>query len=135
MTILSANQIRSIIEDKWQRDSEALAVGLHVSSSMKGPTEVEFEFGKSKVVRADTVFAVREALLAAEREQQRLVLLTGLQQKDLGLDVVDRLARSRLFAVDHWASLSSLFKAKELDRSILDPAIAQALMDFASADG
>jgi hypothetical protein len=37
--------------------------------------------------------------------------------------------------VDHWASLSSLFKAKELDRSILDPAIAQALMDFAPADG
>jgi hypothetical protein len=135
MTILSPNQIRTIIEDKWQRDSDALAVGLHVSSSMKGPTEVEFEFGKAKVVRADTVFAVREALLAAEREQQRLVLLTGLQQKDLGLDVVARLARSRLFAVDHWASLSSLFKAKELDRSILDPAIAQALMDFAPADG
>lgn len=133
--ILSPQQLRSLVEDKWQRDSDALAIGLHVSSSMKGPSEVEFEFGKAKVVRADTVFEVREALLAAEREQNRLVLLTGLQQKDLGLDVVARLARSRLFAVDHWASLSSLFKAKELDRSILDPAIAQALMDFAPADG
>jgi len=133
--ILSPQQLRSLVEDKWQRDSDALAIGLHVSSSMKGPTEVEFEFGKAKVVRADTVFEVREALLHAEREQNRLVLLTGLQQKDLGLDVVARLARSRLFAVDHWASLSSLFKAKELDRSILDPAIAQALMDFAPADG
>jgi len=132
---LSPQQVRSLVEDKWQRDSEALAVGLHVSSSMNGPSEVEFDFGKAKVVRADTVFEVREALLTAEREQQRLVLLTGLQQKELGLDVVARLARSRLFAVDHWASLSSLFKAKELDRSILDPAIAQALMDFAPADG
>lgn len=132
---LSSNQIRSLVEDKWQRDGEALAVGLHVSSSMKGPTEVEFEFGKAKVVQADTVFEIREALLAAEREQRRLVLLTGLQQKDLGLDVVARLVRSRLFAVDHWASLSSLFKAKELDHSVLDPAIAQALMDFAPADG
>jgi hypothetical protein len=133
--ILSPQQLRSLVEDKWQRDSDALAIGLHVSSSMKGPAEVEFEFGRAKVVRADTVFQVREALLYAEREQNRLVLLTGLQQKDLGLDVVARLARSRLFAVDHWASLSSLFKAKELDRSVLDPAIAQALMDFAPADG
>ena len=132
---LSPQQVRSLVEDKWQRDREALAVGLHVLSSMKGPTEVEFDFGKAKVVRADTVFEIREALLAAERDQQRVVLLTELQQKDLGLDVVARLARSRLFAVDHWASLSSLFKAKELDRSILDPAIAQALMDFAPADG
>lgn len=135
MTLLSHNQLRSLVEDKWQRDRDALAVGLHVSPTMKGPAEVEFEFGKAKVVRADTVFEVREALLAAERDQSRLVLLTGLQQKDLGLDVVARLARSRLFAVDHWASLSSLFKAKELDRSILDPAIAQALLDFAPTDG
>jgi len=133
--ILSPQQLRSLVEDKWQRDSDALAIGLHVSSSMKGPAEVELEFGKAKVVRADTVFEVREALLTAEREHDRLVILTALQQKDLGLDVVARLARSRLFAVDHWASLSSLFKAKELDRSILDPAIAQALMDFAPSDG
>lgn len=132
---LSPQQVRSLVEDKWQRDIEAIAVGLHVSSSMKGPTEVEFEFGKAKVVRADTVFEVRQALITAEREHQRLVLLTELQQQDLGLDVVARLARSRLFAVDHWAGLSALFKAKELDRSILDPAIAQALLDFAPTDG
>ena len=132
---LSPQQVRSLVEDKWQRDIDAWAVGLHVSASMKGPTEVEFDFGKVQVVRADTVFAFREALLRAEKEQQRLVLLTGLEQKELGLDVVGRLARSRLFPVDHWASLSSLFKAKELDRSILDPAIAQALMDFAPVGG
>src|SRR5690606_38254485 len=96
---------------------------------------VDFDFGKAKVVRADTVFEVREALLSAEKEKRRLVLLTGLQQHDLGHDVVGRLARSRLFAVDHWASLCSLFKAKELDRAILDPAIAQALMEYAPPDG
>lgn len=132
---LSPQQVRALVEDKWQRDLDALAVGLHVAPSMRGPSEVEFDFGKAKVVRADTVFEVREALLSAEKGQHRLVLLTGLQQNDLGLDVVGRLARSRLFAVDHWASLCSLFKAKELDRSILDPAIAQALMDYAPPHG
>lgn len=49
--------------------------------------------------------------------------------------MVARLARSRLFPIDDWASLCSLFKAKELDRSICDPAIAQALLECAPPDG
>ncbi|MCR9292938.1 MAG: BREX-2 system phosphatase PglZ [bacterium] len=133
--MLSSQQVRSLVEDKWQRDLDALAVGLHVAPSMKGPGEIDFDFGKAKVVRADTVFEIREALLSAEKEKNRIVLLTGLQQNDLGHDVVGRLARSRLFPVDHWASLCSMFKAKELDRSICEPAIAQALMEYAPPDG
>ena len=58
-----------------------------------------------------------------------------MQQADLGHDVVARLARSRLFAIDHWATLCALFRAKELDRSICDPAIAQALIEHAPPDG
>ena len=133
--MLSSQQVRSLVEDKWQRDLDAVAVGLHVAPSMQGPGEVDFDFGKAKVVRADTVFEVREALLSAEKDKNRIVVLTGLQQHDLGHDVVGRLARSRLFPVDHWACLCALFKAKELDRSICEPAIAQALMEYAPSDG
>lgn len=132
---LSPQQLRSLVEDKWQRDDEALAVGLHVTSVWGGPAEVEFDFGKAQVIHADTVFEVREALLSAEQSKGRIVLLTKLQQSDLGNDVIARLARSRLFTIDHWATLSGLFKAKELDRSICDVAIAQALLDHRPADG
>ncbi len=132
---LSAQQLRSLVEDKWQRDEGAVAVGLHVANAWRGPQEVEFDFGKAQVVHADSVFQVREALLSAERSKRRIILLTKLQQGDLGHDVVARLARSRLFAIDHWASLCALFKAKELDRSICDPALAEALLDYAPADG
>jgi hypothetical protein len=124
--MLSPQQLRSIVEDKWQRDLDAVAVGLHVTSSWQGPSEVEFEFGKATVVRADTMFEVREALRSAEKDNSRIVLLTDLQQSDLGQDVVARLARARLFTLDHWASLCSLFKAKELDRSICEPALPSA---------
>lgn len=132
---LNPQQLRSLVEEKWQKDEDAVAVGLHVTSRWQGPKEVEFDFGKAQVVHADTVFQVREALLSAERAKDRIILLTKLQQGDLGHDVVARLARSRLFPIDHWASLCSLFKAKELDRSICDPALAQALMDYAPPDG
>src|SRR4051794_28126164 len=135
VSVISPQQLRSLVEDKWERDEEAPAVGLHVTTGWRGPSEVEFDFGKAAVVRADTVFQVREALRSAERQKQRIILLTRLQQGDLGHDVVARLARCRLFPIDHWASLCTLFRAKELDRSICDPALAQALLEYAPADG
>ena len=133
--ILNSQQLRSLVEDKWQRDLDAVAVGLHVVQPWKLPESVEFEFGKADVVRADTVFQIREALLDAEKRSGRVILLTKLRQADLGNDVVARLARSRLFAIDHWASLCSLFKAKELDRSVCDASLAEALLECAPTDG
>src|SRR5581483_9099110 len=112
---------------------------LHVTTAWRGPSEIDVNFGeetgKASIVRADTVFQVREELLEAERRNRRIVLLTKLQFSDLGHDVVARLARCRLFPIDDWASLCSLFRAKELDRSICDPAIAQALLEYAPPDG
>src|SRR4051812_17171074 len=132
---LSSQQLRSLVEDRWKQDLTALAVGLHVARPWKSPKIVELDFGKAHVVRAETVFQVREALLDAERSKGRIILLTTLRQGDLGNDVVARLARSRLFAIDHWASLCSLFKAKELDRSVSDASLAEALLECAPADG
>src|SRR5581483_2338341 len=112
---------------------------LHVTTAWRGPSEIDVNFGeetgKASIVRADTVFQVREELLEAERRNRRIVLLTKLQFSDLGHDVVARLARCRLFPIDDWASLCRLFRAKELDRSICDPAIAQALMENAPTEG
>ena len=67
---LSSQQLRSIVEDKWQRDLEPSPWGCTLHMPWKFPTEVEFDFGKAQVVRADTVFQVREALLDAERSQR-----------------------------------------------------------------
>ena len=58
-----------------------MAVGLHVARPWKSPSVVEFDFGKAHVVRADTVFQVREAFLDAERSKGRIILLTKLYGK------------------------------------------------------
>ena len=83
---ITQQQLRSLVEDKWERDPTAPAVGLHVTTGWRGPAEVEFDFGKASVVRADTVFQVREALLSAEGQNRRIILLTKLQYGDLGHD-------------------------------------------------
>ena len=90
---------------------------------------------KAEIVRADTVFQVREALLDAEQMQKKVVILTKLHETELGHDVRARLARSKLFPINHWASLCSLFKAKELDRSVCNADLAQALLESAPPDG
>ena len=76
---LSSQQLRSLVEDKWQGDEDALAVGLHVTIPWNGPSEVGFDFGKARVVRADTVFQVRQVLSSAELGKDRIILLTKLQ--------------------------------------------------------
>jgi hypothetical protein len=73
---LNSQQLRLLVEEKWQRDDEAVAVGLHVTSPWQGPKEVEFDFCNAQVVHADTVFQVREALLYAERAKDQIILLT-----------------------------------------------------------
>lgn len=132
---LTQQQLRSIVEERWQRDPDAYAVGLHVANGLKFPSDFDFDSAKVSVVRADTVFQVREALLDAERARKRIVLLTKLHETELGHDVVARLARSKLFPINHWASLCSLFKAKELDRSVCNADLAQALLESAPPDG
>lgn len=133
--VLNSQQLRSICEDLWEEDSDASAFGLHVSSSIKGPPEVEFNFGVAHVLRADSEFQIREALLDAEEKNDRIILLTRLHQGELSHDVVGRMAKSRVFPFNHVASLCSLFKAKELDRSICEPGIAHALLEYSPRDG
>jgi hypothetical protein len=132
---LSSQQLRTIVEERWQRDPDALVVGLHVVNGLEFPSEVESGSGKAQVVRADTVFQVREAMVDAERNRKRIVLLTKLHEPELGLDVVGRLARGKLFPINNWASLCSLFKAKELDRSVSNSELVNALLDSAPPDG
>ena len=90
---LSSQQLRSLVEDKWQRDEDAPAVGLHVTNSWTAPSEVEFEFGKARVVRADTVFQLRQALASAERTKGRIILPTAGQPCD---DIVAEIALLQL---------------------------------------
>jgi hypothetical protein len=77
---ISAPQLRSLFEARWQADKDALALGLHVAHPCQAPDEVEFAFGKAQVVRADTVFQIREKLMSAERNKERIILLTKLEK-------------------------------------------------------
>ena len=84
---LNAQQIRTVLGDRWGTDPDAVAAGLHVARSWGVPESVEFggEVGRAGILRAETAFEVREALAAAEDGGGRMVIVTDLRETDLGL--------------------------------------------------
>ena len=125
---VTANQIRSKVAWVLQKEFDALVVGLHAAGSWQDEGELEMNGRRFVVIRADTVLEVREALADAETLARPTVVLTSLPEDELGHDVVARLARGKLFPVDVWEGVKSLFKAQQLDPSLRDRCLAEALM-------
>ena len=108
---VTAHQLRSEVARVLQKEPDALVIGLHAAGPWQGDGELDLGERRFAVVRADTVLEVREALADAEALARPTVVLTALEQAELGHDVVARLARSKLFPVDLWEGVKGLFKA------------------------
>ncbi|MBV8235874.1 MAG: BREX-2 system phosphatase PglZ [Acidimicrobiia bacterium] len=132
---LTPHQLRHHVAQVHRRDPDARVIGLHVPGDWKGDGALDLDEACFTVVRADTVLEFREALDRAEIEDRPTVLLTRLEQGELGQDVVGRLARARLFAVDPWEGVKGLFKARQLDPSLRDRCLAQALLVHVPGEG
>ena len=132
---VTAHQVRSKVAWVLQKEPDALVVGLHAAGPWQGDGELDLGERRFAVVRADTVLEVREALADAETLARPTVVLTRLEQDELGHDVVARLARGKLFPVDPWEGVKALFKARQLDPSLRDRCLAQALLEHRPPGG
>jgi hypothetical protein len=126
---LTPHQLRFEVARARQKDPDALVVGLHAPGPWAGGGELELDDRNFAVVRADTVLEVREALAEAEARDRPTVVLTALEQAELGHDVVARLARSKLWPVDPWEGVKGLFKARQLDPALRETCLARALLE------
>ena len=126
---LSQHQLRFEVTRVHQKDRDALVIGLHAPGHWAGDDELELDDRRFAVVRADTVLEVREALAEAEASDRPTVVLTALEQAELGHDVVARLARSKLWPVDPWEGVKGLFKARQLDPALRETCLARALLE------
>ena len=115
---LTPYQLQMQVAQIRQRDPEAQVIGIRATGGWQGPETLALDDCCYAVVQANTVLEVREALQAAEERQEPMVLLTRLEQTDLGYDVVARLARSRLFHLDVWERVRALFKARVIDPTL-----------------
>src|SRR4051794_6598095 len=97
----------------------ARIIGIHTSDSWTGSSVVDVAGTEVDVVSAVSPLQVRELMIDREDGARPLVLLTSMSARDLGSDVVARLAGRQLMATDPWSLVIDAFKARDLDPRLL----------------
>jgi hypothetical protein len=67
------------------------------------------------IEQCDSPLAVRIALRGQDEPRTTKVVITSLDEKELGDDILVRLAKRQLFPVDPWQIVKSLFQAHAID--------------------
>ena len=118
--------------------SRARVVAVCAPGPWAGGDELVIDGQQWRVVRAASVLAARAALADHDIEgtDGRLVLLTTLSEKELGLDVLARVARQKLWELQAWELLRDLFRARDVDPRVARQAwLVNALLEYAPTAG
>jgi len=111
-------QLRAQIASVRRKLPDARRIGLKAPSSWSGPSRIRVEDGEADIVFCRSALAVREALASHEHEDRILVVLTDRDERELGDDVLARLAKRRLLRDEPWLDVMELFRARSVDPRI-----------------
>ncbi|MGH9322580.1 MAG: BREX-2 system phosphatase PglZ [Vicinamibacteria bacterium] len=112
-TGLITAQVQAVLE----KDPEARVIGIETEPPADLGDSLRVRGTVFRVARCPSVLAVREELSRLE-DGERLLLLTTLDPKELGLDVVSRLAKGRLISIRPWELVKIRFRAKDIDSKL-----------------
>lgn len=111
--MLTLNQIRAQVSGIRQKKPANRAVALKAQERWLGPAAFNLDGLAQGIVQADSELGVREAL--SSHPLASLVLLTKMSEKELGEDVVARLAGRKVHNISSQEILRELFKAKDVE--------------------
>jgi hypothetical protein len=126
--------LQSVIEKATATDAGFIAV--RYDGSWDGPPRLSVSGRCYDVAICRSVLAVREELARERAEEVSVVMLTDRDDRDLGSDVLARVAKARIIARDPWDSVKRLFNAGRLDPTLVGQDwLADALLDRAPTGG
>jgi len=115
---------------------EARVVGLRSPGRWTGDRTKQDGERLYVIEQCDSPLAVRIALREELGPNAVKVLVTNLDEQDLGEDVLVRLAKRRLFPLDSWQIVKTLFQAHAIDPRLAKHRwIADHLMESLAHDG
>src|SRR5438445_144536 len=109
---------------------EARVIGIHTPGGWLGGATLQVNGETCNVAYCSSALQVREALVSVKAPhpnplpggegtetvaERLLVVITPLDEAQLGLDVLARLAGRQLCRIDHWQMVRDLFHAREVD--------------------
>ncbi len=126
-------QIRALVQAIRRKIPEARAVGIQSPGFWTGDRVRPDGADTYRIEQCDSSLAARIALLQEDPAVTVLVLVTNLPEKELGDDVMVRLAGRRLYSISPWQIVKELFQAQTVDPRLRAHSwIADRLLDIAA---
>jgi hypothetical protein len=120
---------------------EARVIGIHTPGGWAGGATLQANGESCHVAYCCSALQVREALVSLGEGKDAVVaplllVLTPLDEAQLGLDVLARLAGRQLYRIDHWHMARDLFRARAIDPRLPSQAwLAEALLQHIPPGG
>lgn len=117
---LSLPQIEAQAQAVLDRASDASVIAIQASVKAPWPESINLSGRPFQLHWCESPLMAREAMaaldeVAHEQPTPGIILLTPLSARELGGDIVARLARTQVFQPDAWGMVQQLFKAREVD--------------------
>jgi hypothetical protein len=127
------SQIRAQVASIKKHFPDAHAIGIHSMGRWTGASEMQDGDTLYVIEQCDSPLALRVALRREQPKAATKILLTSLDEKDLAEDIRLRLAKRRLFHIDSWQVLQTVFQAHAVDpRLTRQPWMTECLLEFAT---
>ena len=125
------SQIRAQVAAIRRKVPEARVIGIRAPGRWTGERIKQHGDDVYVIEQCDSPLALRIALKAEDSPAATKVLITSLEDGQLSDDILVRLTKRRLFPVDSWQIVKSLFQAHAVDpRLTRHPWIAEYLMEL-----
>jgi hypothetical protein len=137
MPAVDAQQLRALVRTVVKPGDSRRAIAVRSDPVWSGPDVLDGPV-PFRVVPCPSPLAVRAALVDhAAGDEQVLAILTPCADRDLGLDVLARLAKGRVLPVDPFSAVLALFGARVLDPTLTrdERWMVDELIELAPAGG
>ena len=129
-------QIRAQVSAVLGKLPDARVIGIKSPLTVELGDTLRLGDKELAIARSESVLEIRERLQELAEGSAPMVLLTPVDEAELGADVVGRLARRQLFSIDPWQLVKERFRARFVDPRLVQqhPWVALALLE-AEPDG
>jgi hypothetical protein len=130
-------QIRAQVSAVLDKAPDARVIGIKAPLTVELGERLRVGERELPVARSDSVLDIRERLAEMSDGSGPLVLLTPVEEAELGADLMSRLAKRQLFAVEPWQLLKDRFRARFVDPRLVQhhPWVAQVLLEVEPTGG
>jgi len=136
MMVPTPAQIRAQVSAVLGKLPDARVIGIKSPLTVELGDTLRLGDKELAIARSESVLEIRERLQELTEDSAPLVLLTPVDETELGADVVGLLARRQLFSIDPWQLVKERFRARFVDPRLVQqhPWVALALLE-AEPDG